>query len=288
MIAPKQHQYQNGDIDICYFEWGDPSHQTILMLHATGFHARCWDRVIAHLPEYHIIAADMRGHGRSAKPQSLSDWSLQARDIGRLIKHLDIPNIIGVGHSMGGNALVQACAKYPQYFERLVLVDPTIMMPSAYEKPADLSQIDPSVHPISRRRNIWESPDEMFEHFKNRMPYCLWQADVLRDYCDYGLLPDDDGALKLACPPILEASVYMGFNGVNPYLSINNIACPVHILRAPGLQAGGEMDFTVSPTWDDLAAYFVNGRETYLPDLTHFMPMQNPEIIADMIKKSSY
>lgn len=285
-IEVLQHQYQSNDTDICYFEWGNPSKQTIFMLHATGFHARCWDQVIAHLlPDYHIIAADHRGHGRSAKPQNLSDWSIQARDIGRLIAYLNIDNIIGVGHSMGGNALVQVCAAYPQYFARLLLVDPTIMAQGAYQKTADLSQIDASLHPVSRRRNVWETADEMFEHFTNRMPYCLWQKQVLRDYCDYGLLADESGALKLACPPILEASVYMGFNCVDPYPSVDKVACDVHILRAPGLQAGGEMDFTVSPTWDGLAGRFANGRETYLPDLTHFMPMQNPALIAELIKK---
>ncbi len=268
------------------------------MLHATGFHARCWDRVIAHLcHDYHVIAVDHRGHGRSGKPESLSDWSLQARDAARLIQHLDIKNIIGVGHSMGGNAMVQICGTYGDYFERLVLVDPTIMAEQFYQKPEDPSQIDPSVHPVSRRRNDWDSAQQMFDHFKNRLPYCLWQEDILRDYCDYGLLPNDsqtdaqtdgEAAFQLACPPILEASVYLGFNCVNPYPLVDKITCPVHILRAPGLQEGGEMDFTVSPTWDGLVGRFANGRETYLPDLTHFMPMQDPLLVASLIKKRSY
>ena len=259
------------------------------MLHATGFHARCWDRVIAYLPDHHIIAVDHRGHGRSGIPESLSDWSLQARDIACLIQYLDIQNIIGIGHSMGGNALVQICASNQQYFERLVLVDPTIMAEQFYQKPEDPSQIDPSMHPVSRRRNEWDSAQQMFDHFKNRLPYCLWQEDVLRDYCDYGLLPNESkseggAAYQLACPPILEASVYLGFNCVNPYPSVDAITCPVHILRAPGLQKGGEMDFTISPTWDGLVGRFANAHETYLPDLTHFMPMQNPERIAALIK----
>lgn len=265
------------------------------MLHATGFHARCWDKVIGHLvDDYHVIAVDHRGHGRSGKPESLSDWSLQARDIGRLISYLNIKDIIGVGHSMGGNALVQICGVHGNYFDRLVLVDPTIMAENIYETPEDPNLIDATAHPVSRRRNDWVSPQQMFDHFKNRLPYCLWQEDVLRDYCDYGLLPNDEdshgnaAAYQLACPPILEASVYLGFNCVNPYPLVDKIACPIHILRAPGLQEGGEMDFTVSPTWDGLVGRFANAHETYLPELTHFMPMQDPELVASLIKKGSY
>ncbi len=291
MKEPKQHHYKSDDIDLCYFEWGDPSRQTMIMLHATGFHARCWDRVIEHLvDEYHVIAIDHRGHGCSGKPQSLSDWSLQARDIERLLVHLNICNIIGVGHSMGGNVLVQICASNPQYFDRLVLVDPTIMAEEYYNNVPDPAKIDASIHPISRRRNSWKSADEMFEHFKNRMPYCLWQKDVLLDYCEHGLLPNDgDGhgkaAYQLACPPILEASVYMGFNCVNPYPFVKKVACDVHILRAPGQKEEGEMDFTISPTWQGLTGCFANAHETYLSDLTHFMPMQDPEKVAQLIQK---
>ena len=39
-------------IEIVYFEWGaerQGDDATILLVHATGFHARCWDQTIAHV-----------------------------------------------------------------------------------------------------------------------------------------------------------------------------------------------------------------------------------------------
>jgi hypothetical protein len=43
------------------------------------------------------------------------------------------------------------------------------------------------------------------------------------------------------------------------------------------------MDFASSPTWESLAAQFPRGRDVYLPELSHFMPMQDPELTARFI-----
>ncbi|MEW4466524.1 alpha/beta hydrolase [Parasphingorhabdus sp. JC815] len=287
---PIEQRFQRGDTDLCYFEWGNPGDQTILMVHATGFHARCWDKTIAALPTgYHIVAVDQRGHGRSAKPDNLSDWSLAARDLAALVNGLDLNNLIGVGHSMGAHVLVQIASALPERFERLVLIDPTIADPKIYKNPPGFADIDPGQNPVSRRRNHWDSPQAMFTAFKDRHPFNLWQTDVLMDYCRYGLLPahDADGGegFVLACPPYLEASVYEGFRLVDPYPFVERISLPVAILRAQMAEddVTAVRDFANSPTWPDLVNSFANAKELYIPELSHFMPMQDPERIAGYI-----
>jgi len=44
-----------------------------------------------------------------------------------------------------------------------------------------------------------------------------------------------------------------------------------------------EMDFSASPTWPELAAQFPRGQDVHLPELTHFIPMQDPQLVADFI-----
>lgn len=284
---PTEKRFQQGETDLCYFEWGNPDDQTILMVHATGFHARCWDKTIAALPSgYHVIAVDQRGHGRSYKPDSLSDWSLMGRDVGALVAGLGLENIVGVGHSMGAHVIVQIADVMPERFERLVLVDPTITAPDAYEDPPALADIDPNQNPVSRRRNSWESPEAMFSAFQDRHPFSLWQPDVLMDYCQYGLLAEDDGAgYVLACPPYLEASVYEGFRSVDPYPLVKRNTLPATILRAQSADddVTAARDFANSPTWPKLVDIYPNAQEVHIPELTHFMPMQDPKRIASYI-----
>ena len=59
------------------------------------------------------------------------------------------------------------------------------------------------------------------------------------------------------------------------------ITRPVRVLRAQERDhSRQEMDFSSSPTWSGLADYLPNGRDYHFPDLTHFVPMQAPELVA--------
>ena len=55
-------------VSLAYFEWRadlQGAEPTLLMVHATGFHARVWDQVIAALPARHVIALEQREIGRA-------------------------------------------------------------------------------------------------------------------------------------------------------------------------------------------------------------------------------
>ncbi len=281
MSDPIQQEFASSHGSICYFEWGVRGEgPSVMLLHATGFHARCWDKVIAAFPDgTHVIAVDQLGHGRSAKPE-IKDWAMIAEATAELVQSLNHIFDIGVGHSMGAHCLVQVAAQLPDAISRLVLVDPVIMEPEIYQNPPDYSV---SNEMVSKRRNSWTGPDEMFDRFQDRHPYRLWDKAVLRDYCEYGLLQDGQDGFELACPPKTEGSVYATSGTVDPYLLIEQIYQPVKILRAPKIELEGAFDFTSSPTPEQLADAFANGTDVYLVDLTHFMPMQDPKKIADLI-----
>jgi lipase len=282
--TPAERFFGGATARIAYVEWGRVGDPVILLLHATGFHARCWDQVVRALPPgFRVIAVDMRGHGRSEKTGPIDDWAIPARDFAELVEGLKLEGAIGVGHSMGGHSLVQIAATHPGMFDRLVLIDPVIMAPEVY---AQRSLLPPGTeHPVARRRNRWSTWQEMFDAFKDRNPYALWAPKVLEDYCHHGLQPAEDGGFQLACPPAVEASIYMGSIGTDIYDAVRKVEAPVTILRAKERPLGPRerMDFSDSPTWPKLASIFKNGRDVYLPHLTHFIPMQDPKLTARFI-----
>ena len=77
---PIEHRIVANGIHFCVFEWpgDDDGRAPILLLHATGFHARCWDQVIRYLPGRHCYALDTRGHGRTDKVMPANPWPRQA------------------------------------------------------------------------------------------------------------------------------------------------------------------------------------------------------------------
>lgn len=285
----KEHSVKINDINLSWFEWGQKkaTEATYLLVHATGFHARCWDQVVKSLGDHHVIAIDLRGHGRSDNTGPFT-WDYFAADLAAFIEVLDLNQIVASGHSMGGHSITQAAARVPKRFERLVLVDPVILAPELYEQQNNINKAwlnEAGEHPVARRKNHFSDAREMFDNFKDKGSYGLWDKKVLMDYCEYGLVPDLDGpGFVLACPPKVEASIYMGSSARNIYDEVKRVDVPVKVLRAAQRDADRqEMDFSKSPTWEGLAGCFPQGTDVYLPDLTHFIPMQAPELTAQHI-----
>lgn len=291
-MPPVHHRLVANGITLSVFEWNaeDAAHDgTLLLAHATGFHARCWDQVVAHLATRRIIAVDQRGHGRSDKVLPVH-WQDFGTDLTELIRTLDLSAVVGVGHSMGGHAMTQAAAAEPQRFERLVLVDPVIVSPEEYAASANASVGSDWQHPTAKRRSRWASPEQMFERFKDRPPFSTWDRAVLRDYCEYGLLPDPSGdGFMLACPPEFEAAVYMAArSNAAVYDSVRAVDVPVRLVRVMEPPPDRNwMDFRYSPTWPGLIDHFRRGRELHLPDETHFLPMEKPELVARLIEEGA-
>lgn len=271
---------------ICVFESGEVGAQQVLLAHAAGFHARCWDKVVELLPRsWHVLAVDIRGHGRSDK-QPPYEWSRFAADLLSVARHFELSGAIGVGHSLGGHCVTHVCALAPELFTRLLLIDPVIFAPDMYSQVREPLFERVEDHPVARRRGHFDSWQAMYARFEDRTPYSLWRADILADYCRHGVLPAARGeGVDLACPPAVEAAVYMSNFDTDIYPLLGDIQQPVTVLRAkPRDSDATEMDFSTSPTWPELASEFPLAEDVPLPQLTHFIPMQEPELVADYIQ----
>ena len=283
---PKEKRVSLQDSELCYFEWSGGDDAVVLLLHATGFHARCWDKTIEELPKLsRVIAVDLRGHGRSSKTGPFG-WLDIGKDVVNFVDALDLSDIVVAGHSMGGHCALYASSQRIERFKALVLVDPVILAPDQYLDQGSINfAFESDEHPVARRRARWESPEEMYENFRERHPFSLWQSSILRDYCQFGLLPTAED-YELACPPQIEAQIYMGTGQRDLKDLLSNVTHPTVVMRAK--QRIGQrqvMDFTNSPTWPGLADALPNARDIHLPDLSHFIPMQRPDLVAAEIRK---
>jgi pimeloyl-ACP methyl ester carboxylesterase len=289
--APIEASVTVNGVSLTYFEWGrglggDP----ILLVHATGFHARTWDQVVAHLGRRRIVAIDQRGHGRSDKVERIR-WQEFGRDVAEVVRRLDLHGVVGVGHSAGGHALVEAAAREPARFRRLVLVDPTILAPEMYaprgsDGDGAWIEVAGNAHPAAKRRRFFESIDDMVERLRARPSFATFTTGALRDYCTWGLLPcADPTGFELACSPEMEGAVYTAAFG-NPAIHdhVEAVTVPVTLLRAMEPPTPADLaDFRNSPTWPALATRFRDARDVQRPDRTHFLPMEDPALVASLV-----
>ncbi len=95
----------------------------LVLLHGITSTSDAWRNVMPRLAErYTVIAPDMIGHGRSAKPRG--DYSLGAYAAGvrDLLAVLGFERCTVVGHSLGGGIAMQFAYLFPEYVERMALI----------------------------------------------------------------------------------------------------------------------------------------------------------------------
>lgn len=286
--APITRSYCVNGIDLAVHEWapvpGSPPAPPLVFAHATGFHGRVFDAVIACFPAHPVHAIDLRGHGASGGGP-IDDWRIVAADVAGFLEQAGIAGAVGIGHSMGAHTLLQVAADRPRAFDRLVLFDPVILAPEFYA-PGEPLYTAENPHPAIRRKRDFASVAEMEERFRARDPYCLFDARVFADYCRHGLVPAASGeGLELACAPEVEASVYASSRSNGAILeAARGVDIPVMVVRARMTNLN---DFKSSPTWPELASILPQGTDLYRPDRTHFHPFEDPadaaRIIAGML-----
>ncbi|CAH0050671.1 unnamed protein product [Clonostachys solani] len=120
-----------------------PSHPTLLFLHGFPSQLHDWAFQIAYFSShgYGVVAPDLLGYGQSSKPDDAAQYRLKliSDDICRLLDHLDLPSVVGVGHDFGATLLSRMVAYEPTRWSALVFL---AVGPPQMGTPFDLDMIN--------------------------------------------------------------------------------------------------------------------------------------------------
>lgn len=129
-----------------------------------------------------MLSLDLSRHsshnsqGSLAAPKDLGRWR------GR--------RIVLIGHSVGAAGMIYTASTFPQLFETLIIVDPTIFPKEYMREPFTLTLTAGAVV----RRDKWASKDEARKLFeKNKGFFGKWDARALNGYVEFGLRAASDG-----------------------------------------------------------------------------------------------
>jgi pimeloyl-ACP methyl ester carboxylesterase len=116
-----------GDLDTFYLDVpGDGG--PLVLLHGLSANAHSFGGLIATGLGRHfrVIAPDLRGRARSAKPDTGYLMADHARDVIALLDGLGLDRVTIAGHSFGGYLGIYLAANFPDRVERLVVIDSAI------------------------------------------------------------------------------------------------------------------------------------------------------------------
>lgn len=187
---------------LAYVPMGDPAGPAVVLIHGYTDSARDWVPLLPYLsPRLRLILVDLRGHGRSGKPECCYTRLDFAYDIKLLLDALGVQQADIVGHSMG-SFIAQTFAEFwPERTRRVILISssggPRAGAPPrkpAYDYAAQIRQLKEPIDPDSPFMiEWWSSPTSVEADFIRRqrrdaaaIPLRVWLAVL-----DQGLFDGD-------------------------------------------------------------------------------------------------
>lgn len=95
----------------------------VFLVHGFGTNKEFWIGQIQELAKrYQILYFDLKGAGKSDRPNHLYTMEMYVEDLRGLMDILNIKKAHLVGHSFGGMISMNFCLKYPDYVDKLILM----------------------------------------------------------------------------------------------------------------------------------------------------------------------
>ena len=273
-------------LKLAVYEWGDVNAPPVLLVHGGFDFAGTYDLFAPLLARggWRVVAFDQRGHGDS-EHAALYSWDADVRDALAVMDTLSAAAIPAIGHSKGGGLLMQLAEACPHRVSYLVNIDG---LPGKGRRMADVPEHERSRMMASelhnwlahRRRSATgeRKPGTLDElagrrgRMNPRLP-----IEWLRYLVTVGARKDADGWRWKIDPS-------MRFGGFGPWRP------DWSLLRMPGLGMpflgilGTEMEemgWGVKPS--DVEPYLPIGAEFHALDTGHFVHIEKPREVADIV-----
>jgi pimeloyl-ACP methyl ester carboxylesterase len=272
-----------GGVDVAVHDLGGTG-PTLLLSHATGFHAYCYEPMAQLLADrFHSIALDYRGHGDTGLPGDpdayVADWQRYGDDAQAVATQLrdDAGGpIVAFGHSMGGACLLMAAHRDPTLFDRLVLFEPIVFPPPDPDQPASDNLLAVGAR---RRRASFPSFEAAIANYAAKPPLAAFTPEALEAYVRHGFAAGEDGQVHLRCLPSTEAATFEMGGSHNTWDVLGQITVPVLVV------AGRLAERQPSAFARRVADQLASGTYLQLDELDHFGPMTHPDVVADLVSE---
>jgi pimeloyl-ACP methyl ester carboxylesterase len=125
LAGPTSNSFISQRLRLHYVDWGNPEAPPLILQHGGRDHCRSWDWIAQELRhDWHVIAADLRGHGDSAwSPDGDYTMNAYTYDFAQLVHALGYDQVTICAHSLGGNIATRFTGLYPDKVRKLANIE---------------------------------------------------------------------------------------------------------------------------------------------------------------------
>ena len=173
------------------------SKETIHFAHANGFPAKTYSKLFSYLKDDFEINY-LERHAHNPKFPVTDGWERLRDELRDELEKRYTQKIIGVGHSIGGILHFLLAVERPDLYSAIILLDAPVIsrFSSGGVKILKIFNLLDRFSPSQTtrfRRNLWQSKDEVFEHFIQKEKFAAFDEEVLRDYAEHGTIETERG-----------------------------------------------------------------------------------------------
>lgn len=119
----EKQEIKNNGVEINYTLSGS-GERTLLFVHGWCINQKYWDSQVAFFNKnYKVVTIDLPGHGNSGKQRDSWKVSDYASDVVKVIDELKLKHVVLIGHSMGGDIVLEAALARPEVVDAIIGVD---------------------------------------------------------------------------------------------------------------------------------------------------------------------
>lgn len=235
----------------------------LLILHGLFGSLDNWQTLGKQLAETHkVYLVDLRNHGKSPHSSEFS-YEEMAKDVAELIQDEQLDKVSIIGHSMGGKTTMTFAVEFPQFVEKLVIVDiaPKKYAPHHDEIIKALYSLDLSA--ISSRR---EADEEMKKSIKN---------DGTRLFLLKNLNREKEGGYSW------KMNLDMLSENIEKVIDVTEIPFPIPLETI--FIRGGSSGYILDSDFERIEELFPNSEIATIQNAGHWVHAEKPQELLSLI-----
>jgi pimeloyl-ACP methyl ester carboxylesterase len=281
--------FRSGTLRIHFRDWGNADAPPLIIVHGLRDHSHSFDDLAQALSDrFHVLALDLRGHGDSETTPYYA-FGHFLLDVHNMVRALRLHRPVLIGHSMGGEVVVQYGGCFPEVPAGLVIIEGLGPPPSKMEE-----EVRWTINGFARTDRAFTGPpglkdlEAAYRRLRERNPR-LAEAKA-RELALLGTRAREDGMLEWKFDAMLTTMSLAGpFNLEYAEAVWRRVTAPTLIVH--GAESGEFWRSRPGAAYleaDDLAqrlACFHNAQFIEIPGAGHMVHFDRPRELVTAIRR---